>query len=467
MVWCVWTAVLAAMPYGVYSFGPLIPGQVSIAAFGLAVMLFVVIALLASCLGQGWQGIVARARVIVVRVGWVATAGLAAAEVYALVRGNAGLDTVEQIAFNDVMSLVEFVCVIAAVSCWALSSAGLGFVRESPSRARLIGLFGVGGVWPTACVLVAIAPGFDSAFTACALCAVVFALALLGARRWQARGRSAWDVSALLAGHMAFLAFRSFVGEYRSDLLGAGLPNTAFYGFFLVLVIVLTLVQLVRVRGAGERREGEAGPLAHGEYAEEERDIPGDSAERRMEQCLAKTAKIPLTEREAAVLARTAMGATVVSIATELGVAQATVATYRHRGYEKLGVGGARELREYVATLDMSEEPSVTKETKPSSCESGAAQKRGSFVPKAIACALIVLVLLLDTVNNVQIGEHWYHRGTFYLTWAVSCVLAVVSFARMLSFYQTTESPRGGQGPLELAATTVLSLVVVCLISAG
>ena len=41
------------MPYGVYSFGPLIPGQVSIAAFGLAVMLFVVIALLASCLGQG------------------------------------------------------------------------------------------------------------------------------------------------------------------------------------------------------------------------------------------------------------------------------------------------------------------------------------------------------------------------------------------------------------------------------
>ena len=48
---------------------------------------------------------------------------------------------------------------------------------------------------------------------------------------------------------MAFLAFRSFVGEYRSDLLDAGLPNTAFYGFFLVLVIVLTLVQLVRVRG--------------------------------------------------------------------------------------------------------------------------------------------------------------------------------------------------------------------------
>lgn len=467
MVWRVWTAVLAAMPYGVYSFGPLIPGQVSIAAFGLAVMLFVVIALLASCLGQGWQGIVARARVIVVRVGWVATAGLAAAEVYALVRGNAGLDTIEQIAFNDVMSLVEFVCVIAAVSCWALSSAGLGFVRESPSRARLIGLFGVGEVWPTACVLVAIAPGFDSTFAACTLCAAVFALALLGARRWQTRARSAWDVPALLAGHMAFLAFRSFVGEYRSDLLDAGLPNTAFYGFFLVLVIVLTLVQLLRVRGAGERREGETGPLAHGEYAEEERDIPGDSAERRMEQRLAKAAKIPLSEREAAVLARTAMGATVVSIATELGVAQATVATYRHRGYEKLGVGGARELREYAAALDMSEEPSVTKETKPSSCESGAAQNCGSLVPQAIACALIVLALLLDTVNNVQIGEHWYHRGTFYLTWAVSCVLAVVSFARMLSFHQTTESPRGGQGPLELAATTVLSLVVVCLISAG
>ena len=467
MVWCVWTAVLAAMPYGVYSFGPLIPGQVSIAAFGLAVMLFVVIALLASCLGQGWQGIVARARAIVVRVGWVASAGLAAAEVYALVRGNAGLDTAEQIAFNDAISLVEFVCVIAAVSCWALSSVGPGFMRESPSRARLIGLFVVGGVWPTACVLVAAAPGFDSAFTACALCAVVFALALLGARRWQARGCSAWDVSALLAGHMAFLAFRSFVGEYRSDLLGAGLPNTAFYGFFLVLVTVLALVLLVRVRGAGEPREGEAGLLVYKEPAEGERDIPGDSAERRMEQHLAKAAKIPLTEREAAVLARTAMGVTVVSIATELGLAQATVATYRHRGYEKLGVGGARELREYVATLDMSEEPSATKEAKPSSCESGTAQKRGSFVPKAIACALIVLVLLLDTVNNVQIGEHWYHRGTFYLTWAVSCVLAVVSFARMLSFHQTTESPRGGQGPLELAATTVLFLVVVCLISAG
>ena len=89
---------------------------------------------------------------------------------------------------------------------------------------------------------------------------------------------------------MAFLAFRSFVGEYRSGPLGRRPSErlAAFYGFFLVLVIVLTLVQLVRVRGAGERREGETGPLAHGEYAEEERDIPGDSAERRMEQRLAK-----------------------------------------------------------------------------------------------------------------------------------------------------------------------------------
>ena len=162
-----------------------------------------------------------------------------------------------------------------------------------------------------------------------------------------------------------------------------------------------------------------------------------------------KLAEIPLTEREAAVLARTAMGATPwFPSRPNWELPKATVATYRHRGYEKLGVGGARELREYAAALDMSEEPSVTKETKPSSCESGAAQNCGSLVPQAIACALIVLVLLLDTVNNVQIGEHWYHRGTFYLTWAVSCVLAVIYFARMLSFRQTTANPRGGPGTL-------------------
>ena len=128
MVWCVWTAVLAAMPYG-RIVGPLIPGASEHS--GLRACRH---ALCGDCSARVLPGtrvarLSARARVIVVRVGWVATAGLAAVEVYALVRGNAGLDTIEQIAFNDVMSLVEFVCVIAAVSCWA------SFVRGIELRA--------------------------------------------------------------------------------------------------------------------------------------------------------------------------------------------------------------------------------------------------------------------------------------------------------------------------------------------
>lgn len=465
MGWCVWTAILAAMPYGVRSFGPLVPGQIGITAFALATMLFVAVSLLAPHFEGGRRSSIARVQGVLMRVGWVATAGLAVAESYAFVRGDGYLYTDSQIAAEYAFALLEFLCSGVAVLCWALSSVSPDVQRDAFTPVRLIGIFAAGGSCPTLCALVASASALDSAFTSTSLCVAVFALALWGALRWHKTGCSSWDVSALLAGHMAFLALRSFVGEYRSDLLDAGLPDAAFYGVFLAFVVGLSLALLARVRWVGGEREGGSGPLVRGEHSEG--DVSGEHVERRMEQRLAKAARSSLTEREAAVLARTALGATAVSIAAELGLAQATVATYRHRGYEKLGVGGARELRKLAAGLDLNEEPLNAGEVVPVSCERGAVRSHASLGPQAIALGLVVLVLLLDTTNNVQIGERWYHRGTFYLTWTVSCALAVVSFVRMASFRQVALSPRDEQGPLGFTVTTILSLVVACLLSAG
>lgn len=469
-MWCAWTAVLAAMPYGVWSFGPMVPGQIGIAAFSFAVIVFVAASMLTPRLGDQLRSAIARARVIVMRMGCAATAVLAVAEVYAFMRGNAGLEAFDQVALNNVMSLVEFVCSIIAVACWTLSSVGLESAPTSHSRLRSIVLFAAGGILPAACALVATIPGFDSPPAEVALCIAVFVLALLCVRRLGARVFSVWEVSTLLAGHMTFLSFRSLVGEYRSDLLDAGLPNAALFVLFLAFVTVFSLAWSLWALWGGKKKEEESGPSVCVERWEGEGVVSRDCTERRMERYLSGWAHSPLTDRETAVLARTALGYTAASIAAELGIAQATVATYRRRGYEKLGLGGAEELRNLALGLGSDEGPSDLEEVAPFSDKEGAACKLGSLAPQIAAFVCLVLVMVLNAPHDVLLGEHWFRRGTFYLAWAVACALAVSSCVRMTSHGQEALSPqdvRNLPGVGNSIVTASVPFVLVCLLSVG
>ena len=134
MGWCIWTAILVAMPYGVWNFGPMVPGQIDMGAFSLAVILVVIAGLLEPCFGEEKKHALVHLHVILVRLGWVATAGLVIAESYAFVRGFDGLITEEQVTLNENMSIVEFACGALAVSCWGVSALGDGICKGAPSR---------------------------------------------------------------------------------------------------------------------------------------------------------------------------------------------------------------------------------------------------------------------------------------------------------------------------------------------
>jgi DNA-binding CsgD family transcriptional regulator len=56
-----------------------------------------------------------------------------------------------------------------------------------------------------------------------------------------------------------------------------------------------------------------------------------------------------LSERERQICARIAVGHTAACIAGELGISAATVATLRKRAYEKLGIHGRLDLRQFAA----------------------------------------------------------------------------------------------------------------------
>lgn len=470
MGWYIWTAVLAAMPHGVWSFGPMVPGQIGLMTFSLAVMLFLTVSSLVPCLGEGYRSVVARAHVVLVRAGWVATAGLAVAEAYAFARGYDGLVTAEQITLNEVMSLVEFACAGAAVFCWAASSLGDGNQKGAPSREAVTASFMLGSLWPTACVLMAGLLKTGSPWPPPFLCLAVFAVALACGVRCHRDGGTAWDVTALLSGHMAFLAFRSFVGEYRMDILDAGLADASFFGFFCVFISLLSVALLLYVRWDERGPKRVARVSSRGdcpEAGEGAAPAPAERTKRRMEQRLAEASRSPLTEREATVLARTALGATATSIASDLGLSPASVATYRHRGYEKLGIGGARELRRIAATFDLTEKQPARAGSRDLAEEGAPGRKPGSFAPQAIAFACIVPALLLNATNNVQVGGQWYHRGTSYITWSAALVLSLVSFLRTVAHCRGASPPCSEQGPLVRAAGTVISLVLVVLLSFG
>ena len=62
-----------------------------------------------------------------------------------------------------------------------------------------------------------------------------------------------------------------------------------------------------------------------------------------IELCMAKS-ELPIPKRERQVCARTLLGMTITGIALDLAIGEETVATYRKRSYQRLGISGRHEL---------------------------------------------------------------------------------------------------------------------------
>lgn len=462
MVWCIWTAILAAIPQGVWSYGPMIPGQSGTAAFATATALFVVHAILALRLMEDRPPSTRAAyRRVVMCIGALSTVGFAVSETYGLVRGDGPLYTEAQISVESAFMLVEVIFSIISVLCWALvTDASKNHVEHnSPTLLALLFLFG--SIVPALCALIASELHMDSRLISLILGSAVFVLSLVGSLAWRRHGRTTRHILTLMAGHMAFLSFRGVLDEYRAEYWDSGISDAAFYLFFIVLCAVFLGIVLALCA----HRKKHADQISPSEDENSGADDKNHTRASHLEACF-KATYPTLTEREAAVLARSAMGGTAKTIAADFSLAEATVATYRKRGYGKLGVSGLQDLRRLSVELESNDDSLNQDFPVSDSEECKRVQSATTSIPVIVAFGFIVLLFVVVPSNNYQIGDLWFHRGSFVIVWIVSLFLSLTSIGRFVSFHHEASI---SEAPLYWSPTvsSVMSIVLVCALFSG
>lgn len=463
MVWCLWTAILAAMPQGVWSYGPMIPGQSGTAAFATATALFVVHALLAPRLLENQRPstrIVYRR--VVTCIGALATVGFAVSEAYGLVRGDGLLYTEAQISVEYAFMLAEVIFSIISVLCWALVTGASEDHVEHDSPTLLALLFLFGSIVPALCALIASELHIDSRLISLILGSAVFVLALVGSLAWRMHGRTTRHILTLMAGHMAFLSFRGVLDEYRAEYWDSGISDAAFYLFFIVLCAVFLGIVLAWCA----HRKKHPDQISPSEDESSGADDKNHTRASHLEVCF-KATYPTLTEREAAVLAWSAMGGTAKTIAADLSLAEATVATYRKRGYGKLGVSGIQDLRRLAVELESNDDSLNQDFPVSGSEECKRVQSATTSIPVIVAFGFIVLLFVAVPSNNYQIDDLWFHRGSFVIVWIVSLIFSLVTTARIaFSPHANTALPENSphRSPI---LSSLIPIVLVCVLSAG
>ena len=449
--WCLWSAALAAMPYFRASLDapPMVvalgqAGDVSVAVALLAVLVWGVVR---SGCDESRPARVARR--IVELVGLAATAVLVVVEVVLCAnRGIPYLDDAQVLVYETIGSL-EAPLSALALTGWAIWGSSLGATPDG-SRAPLLGAFAVGALWPCLCALGVASPWWQPAVFSVIAGALSAVLALLTARVLCIWGASAGAVVVpFLSGQLAFVMVRSIARQIQWDYLDELLPTPALYAVFaaaiVIYVVALGLALWFRGRARRERAIDE----------------PEISDETSIVGVFQYRAEKPLTERELAVLVRTVRGETAPVIAAELGIAEATVATYRRRGYEKLNVKGAKELCALAADIGAVEGIAVGKQDMPKAgaMPSYAALRfRLSYV--FLLFALVVFpVLPWPEEVEVVLGYWVSGMGTFA---AIGLSLACVLIATAFNLCVEVRPGECGREPLYFHGATfkVLGLVL-------
>ena len=123
-------------------------------------------------------------------------------------------------------------------------------------------------------------------------------------------------------------------------------------------------------------------------------------------------------------MCKTALGHSAATIADSLGIAEATVASYRRRSYEKLGLSGASELRQYVRDSKVS--PVASKE----SGEKEKQTNRPSLPGMAAFVTLMLTVIFMvwpDIIYNHSKGDYGSVSGICRFGLFVFVILLVLA----------------------------------------
>lgn len=451
MSWYVWTALLAALSFGVPGYGPMTLGLGDTTAFAVAMLLYVSLQISGLLFEVGRIPASSRVRHILTWVGWATTAMLVIAEALPLVGGTP-------------LPPVEFISSVVSVLCWALVSSRWEATADTPPTWRVIIALLVGVVWPAVCVSTS---GFvPDRFAALSRCLGIFIVSFCTAYFSRCRGGlTVQEMSSLLLGHFIFLGVW---GPFHW-ITTSPLPNVlqAFAPIVLVLLSVLLLWFGFRKIQRGplreQSREGQDGLAENYDPA-----LSASLSVQEAESAIEKAFPANLTERERLVLARTALGATAKSISKDLGLAEATIATYRRRGYEKLGVSGAKELRGLAAGFGREGE-SLPSEVYDGVRNAQTSEKERD--PQPIALGLGSVFLLMAPVLDLGLGKLLVGLFPFvkpgFIAWPISLGLAVIGAVELVRTSPSRSLPsEHGTSRMELIKR-VGTAVLVCTLSVG
>ncbi len=469
-VWCAWSAALAAMPYFRASLDatPMVvaPGQAGDVPVAVALLLVLAWGVVLPVGDEPRPAHMARRAVGL--IGLAATAALVVVEVVLCVnRGIPYLDDA-QVAVYETVGALELPLATLALSGWALwgSSLGIDATHDgddnagpvsqkvvSTSAVPLFAAFAVGSLWPCAGMLGALVPWAQPAAYSLVGGALSAVAALLMTWLACSRGVSlSRAIESLLAGNLAFVLVRAIDREIVWEGLGELLPSSALFGCFAALMFAFVVVSGLMLWFRTRRRHETSLP--------EDPDAPQRQV---LVSVLQSRARKPLTDRELVVLERTARGDTASAIAEDLGLAEATVASYRHRGYEKLGVSGAEELRVLAADVETPEgfaggEGVIGANVTPACPDL-------SLRPRYVLFLLVLIALPMIPWPDAFEGPRGYWIYGVGRVASYVCALSVLLLGIVFRYFHVDFLERKGDESAVLSMPLRMSLVLLALAS--
>lgn len=437
-----WSGVLVALPYCVSNItGPVLPAQMTVTPVCVAVVISVLRRSVLYGAKQGRAKYPMLARGVLISIGLVATGILALVEGYAVVRGRGFLFDEWSIALNTWLALVEFLAAIVALLGWDglyERVAEDGARGENGHLALRIAPAAMGYMLP-ALSSTAAALGIESAPVSLAVCAAFGVGVTVALLVWLRHGYGdARDPRLFLAGFLMFsIAHCLAQGESSYYGFPMGTPCPLWYAAAPCAFAASVLIERHATHGAASVERTLTSPVPR---------LVGERTDL-------------LSSRESEVLARMLSDESTASIASAMGVSESTVATYRYRGFRKLGVSDRLELNSYARS------GAVAVSSARDESESARTRGKAVLIVFLISASLFPrIVRLLGFIFPGMSGLF----GTWHMSvWIAALVLLVVGAVLIVAPPSSAEYRGGAEGNnlTEGAMRSVLMLLFAVYVS--
>lgn len=436
MSFAIWTAILAASPFGPYLvLGPIAPGLGGTVSYSVVMMLLV---------SWHWLGdwlllkAAAQARVIksfVYASGKFAALLLALIGILAIAISCQMLPMLPWSVIDPLISVGSLLRVIATFS-WCLYAESQA-KNSSTGSERINGapIFLMGCAWPAASTLASVIFCAGDAALCSLNCALVLAAVLLLMSKKGLLGHLPENTPQLLiSGHLLCCFYLELQHLMWSQQITSAVYTPQALTIYLA---VLAFSGIAHVAGTH---------LPGRPHLEQSTSIDAElEHDNRVARACTTITKMSdarlLTERELTVLARTALGESATSIASALGIAEATVASYRRRGYTKLGVAGAFDLRSIVADTEQVSKDS--RDCQPPVNDKPEVTSSGRAFCIAITLFLLVMFIWPDQIHIVAFNaDRWVNsicRYALYAACSLLLLLGIIRANRRLSDWKAVD----------------------------